>query len=64
MVFLFVCFGARSHVGTLDPWTGVGPTAPALEGKLLITGVPKSPTYHFLDQCALDSELFSIPLLC
>ena len=44
MLFLFfVCFFAREAWGILDPWLGIKPTDPALEGEVLTLDHQGSP---------------------
>ena len=42
------CFFGQEACGILAPRPGIEPTTPALEGKVLTTGLPeKSPKYPF-----------------
>ena len=38
------------HGGILAAWSGIKPTSPALEGKVLTTGLPGKPLCQFFDK--------------
>ena len=53
-------FPGHEACGILAPWPGIEPAPPALEGKVLTTGLSgKSPTMNYFWNIQVEAEFFA-----